>query len=95
MDNMQDEKALKLQSIMELLKELKGMEGDDLPGKPKVMAVDIHAEKMPGEMEEGSPMEESMESPEEEAQEDSEGDLSDKLPPALQELLKQHLRSKM
>lgn len=93
MDPKMDEKGMKLASLMALIKEMKGMESQDLPGKPKVMAVDIHAEKLPGqkpEMEVGhdsdesseDPMHEAMESPEfekgeEEGEQDQEMEPSD------------------
>lgn len=116
MDGM-DEKSLKLKSLMDLINDMKMEESKDLPGKPKMAALEIKAMKLPGkpmqgEMEVESPDHEAMEMPEdmksesadhesmespgfEHAEDEAGAELMSKLPPELQDLIREHLRKGM
>lgn len=61
----------KMQSLMDLIKEMKGLHGEGAKGEPKALEVEIHEMHAMPEDEE-SPEHEDLESPEEEKQEDSE-----------------------
>jgi hypothetical protein len=91
MDEMNDEKSMKLKSIMDLIKQMKSMESDDLPGKPKMAHMEVDAVKVPGK-----PVEMSMGDEGDEESEDMEKEPSEmQIPPELLKMLKEKLSSKI
>lgn len=69
MHDSMDAKA-KMQSLMELIKEMRSMHGEAAKGEPKAMEVEIHEmHALPEDMENETPESEMEESPEHEASE--------------------------
>lgn len=90
-DDGMDNKNSKIQSLMDLISEMKQLHGGDM-GKPKAVSIEVQSEHaLPSDESNEDPREESLESPEEESDEDhQEPEMN--IPPELLALLMEHMK---